>query len=243
MANDKCSSDWAELSLNLLPLIAHKLDDIIDFIRFRAVCKQWRLATNLSDNPPQFPWLMMLEIYRDPHISFLALPSTKIFSIPFELISTRISRRRGTTNKFMLDQKSLLDDHNERFNISLLDQEDHVNDHITIFSLMFNRLGCNVSGSEVVHFPPVGNISEFFNFKLDRLSHFIMHVPYMRYHAHHMERIFLYHYGDTILTTRPHVVVLDDTTRDVVSTISCPEESVNGCWLISARDGVLLVVH
>ncbi|XP_078154575.1 uncharacterized protein LOC144549674 [Carex rostrata] len=239
MANYKCSSvpkGWAELSPNLLPLIAHKLDDIIDFIRLRAVCKQWRLATDLSDNPPQFPWLMILESYRNPNISFFALPSTKIFSIPFDFISTKISRG---SNEFMLDKKHVGGFHNEHSNISLLDQEDYVNDHITIFSLMVNRLGCNVSGGDAVHFPPVGNISEFFAFKSNQLSE--MHVPYMRYLAHHMERIFLYHYGDT--TTRPHVVVLHDTTRDVVSTISCPNESVHGCWLISTRDGVLLVVH
>ncbi|KAF3335378.1 F-box protein [Carex littledalei] len=92
MANDKCSvpKDWAELNLDLLPLIAHKLGDIIDFIRFRAVCKQWRLATNLSDNPPQFPWLMMLELNRNSNISFHAIPSDNFFSIN-ELVTTKIS--------------------------------------------------------------------------------------------------------------------------------------------------------
>ncbi|KAF3330081.1 F-box protein [Carex littledalei] len=87
MAN-KCSSvpkfDWAELNLDLLPFIAHKLGDAIDFIRFRAVCKKWRSATNLSDKPPQLPWLMMLTKYHDmAEVCFHALPSGKIFSLSF----------------------------------------------------------------------------------------------------------------------------------------------------------------
>lgn len=64
MAN-KCSSvpkfDRAELSPDLLPFIAHKLGDAIDFICFRAMCKKWRLA----------------------EVCFHALPSGKIFFFSF----------------------------------------------------------------------------------------------------------------------------------------------------------------
>lgn len=56
--------DWAELNSNLLHLIVKKLGDISNFIRFRAVCKKWRLAAPTSDPPPQLPWL--LRCHHDP---------------------------------------------------------------------------------------------------------------------------------------------------------------------------------
>lgn len=50
--------DWAELIPDILFLIVKKLGDISNFIRFRAVCKTWRLAAPTSDPPPQLPCLL-----------------------------------------------------------------------------------------------------------------------------------------------------------------------------------------
>ncbi|KAJ3679997.1 hypothetical protein LUZ60_016275 [Juncus effusus] len=50
--------NWAEVHPDLLHLIAKKLGDISNFIRFRAVCKKWRSAARLSDPPPQLPWFL-----------------------------------------------------------------------------------------------------------------------------------------------------------------------------------------
>ncbi|KAJ3686900.1 hypothetical protein LUZ61_016064 [Rhynchospora tenuis] len=51
---------WSELPSELLYLIAKKLPDLVDFIRFCAVCSTWRSSVALSDRPHQFPWLLEL---------------------------------------------------------------------------------------------------------------------------------------------------------------------------------------
>ncbi|KAF3331379.1 putative Kinase [Carex littledalei] len=50
--------DWAELNIELLHLISKKMESLSNFIIFRAVCKNWRLATDLTDAPAQLPWLI-----------------------------------------------------------------------------------------------------------------------------------------------------------------------------------------
>ncbi|KAJ3691115.1 hypothetical protein LUZ61_020279 [Rhynchospora tenuis] len=50
--------DWAELNHDLLRQIAKKVTDLSDFVRFRAVCKQWRSAVHPSDLPPQLPYFI-----------------------------------------------------------------------------------------------------------------------------------------------------------------------------------------
>ncbi|XP_078162221.1 uncharacterized protein LOC144557509 [Carex rostrata] len=71
--------DWAELNSDLLHLIVKKLGDISNFIRFRVVCKKWRLAAPTSDPPPQLPWF--LGCHHDPKIKpyrlFYSLYSNK----------------------------------------------------------------------------------------------------------------------------------------------------------------------
>lgn len=52
--------DWTELLPELIQIIAKKLPDLLDFIRFRATCKTWLFSTPLSDPPPQFPWFLEL---------------------------------------------------------------------------------------------------------------------------------------------------------------------------------------
>ncbi|KAJ4775238.1 F-box domain-containing protein [Rhynchospora pubera] len=50
--------NWAELNPDLLCQIAKKVSDISDFIRLRAVCKQWRSAVHPSNLPPQLPYFI-----------------------------------------------------------------------------------------------------------------------------------------------------------------------------------------
>ncbi|KAJ3691114.1 hypothetical protein LUZ61_020278 [Rhynchospora tenuis] len=60
--------DWAELNHDLLRQIAKKLTDLSDFVRFRAVCKQWRSAVHPSDLPPQLPYF--IQCIRSSNSSF-----------------------------------------------------------------------------------------------------------------------------------------------------------------------------
>ncbi|KAJ3686313.1 hypothetical protein LUZ61_015477 [Rhynchospora tenuis] len=57
--------DWSELPWDLIHIIAKKLPDIVDFIRFRAVCKTWRSSAPVSDPPHQLPWI--LELFERKH--------------------------------------------------------------------------------------------------------------------------------------------------------------------------------
>ncbi|KAJ3672408.1 hypothetical protein LUZ60_007129 [Juncus effusus] len=53
--------NWAELNPDLLRIIAKKLGDISNFVRFRVVCKRWRLVVGPRDCPPQLPWFLEWE--------------------------------------------------------------------------------------------------------------------------------------------------------------------------------------
>lgn len=59
-----CSSNWPDLSPDLLRLIYKKLYDTFDFINFRAVCKSWLAAAPLSEHPPQFPYVLERKNFR-----------------------------------------------------------------------------------------------------------------------------------------------------------------------------------
>ncbi|KAJ3691106.1 hypothetical protein LUZ61_020270 [Rhynchospora tenuis] len=50
--------DWAELNPDILCQIAKKVTDLSDFVRLRAVCKQWRSVVHPSHLPPQLPYLI-----------------------------------------------------------------------------------------------------------------------------------------------------------------------------------------
>jgi Protein of unknown function (DUF295) len=50
--------DWADLNPELLHLISKKLEDLSNFIRFRAVCKQWRSTADPADPPPLLPLIL-----------------------------------------------------------------------------------------------------------------------------------------------------------------------------------------
>ncbi|XP_078167188.1 uncharacterized protein LOC144561957 [Carex rostrata] len=248
LKNCSVSKDWAKLSPDLLPLITHKLGDIIDFIQFRAVCKQWRLATNLSDNPPQFPWLMMVKLGRNSNISFHALPSSKMISGPFlEYITISCYPRRS--NEFMIEEKDEKDS-------SLL--VDKFPTHV--FPLTINKLGHNmISGcDQVINLSvPVGNISKFLYTLLSgKMKRLVVVVPMGKFFAHCRRRNFNFKFattGKTLSTivnvsdrygahTEQVVDVSDGLTGKVLSTISCPVEGTCDSCLISTRNGLLILV-
>ncbi|KAJ4775236.1 F-box protein skip23 [Rhynchospora pubera] len=76
--------DWAELNPDLLHHIAKNLRDISDFIRFRAVCRQWRSAVHPCDLPQQLPcfinWKQKSSTSYD--IQFCRLFSEKVHTVP-----------------------------------------------------------------------------------------------------------------------------------------------------------------
>ncbi|PIN01803.1 hypothetical protein CDL12_25689 [Handroanthus impetiginosus] len=53
--------DWSDLPPELLQIIATNLQTLRDYIRFRAVCQNWRSAASLNPRhlPLEFPWLML----------------------------------------------------------------------------------------------------------------------------------------------------------------------------------------
>ncbi|XP_078170549.1 F-box protein SKIP23-like [Carex rostrata] len=75
--------NWSELPEDILHLFSKKLPDISDFIRFRAVCKSWRLAALVNDPPPQLPWLLehRLQHRGNAIIRFYCLSSSKVHTI------------------------------------------------------------------------------------------------------------------------------------------------------------------
>ncbi|XP_043713803.1 F-box protein SKIP23 [Telopea speciosissima] len=58
---EAAAADWCQLQLDLLGMIAQKLNIYIDYLRFRAVCVNWR--SGVPKRPPhlpsQLPWLML----------------------------------------------------------------------------------------------------------------------------------------------------------------------------------------
>ncbi|KAJ3672495.1 hypothetical protein LUZ60_007216 [Juncus effusus] len=75
--------DWSELSPDLLRLIAKRLGEISNFVRFRVVCKHWRSAVLPCDLPPQLPWFLLAKKLDAPssEIKFYSLYSNKIHTV------------------------------------------------------------------------------------------------------------------------------------------------------------------
>ncbi|KAJ4791774.1 F-box SKIP23-like protein (DUF295) [Rhynchospora pubera] len=107
----EASMNWSDLPPELLHLISKKLYDIIEFMRFRAVCKQWRYATLLSDPPPQVPWLVdnaPLEVIGEEKMTVRSLFSDKTHTIhvpakgPFWALSTGYLLAKKDEHSFSL---------------------------------------------------------------------------------------------------------------------------------------------
>ncbi|KAJ3691385.1 hypothetical protein LUZ61_020549 [Rhynchospora tenuis] len=86
MSEEEKEKDWSELPAELIHLIAKKLPDLLNFIRFRAVCKTWHSSAPLSDPPCQLPWLLELfhpESTLERRQRFFSISSGEILTIPF----------------------------------------------------------------------------------------------------------------------------------------------------------------
>lgn len=185
------------------------------------------LLALLSDGAtPRLPWLMPLKWDDMPTICFHALPSCKTFSIPFPG-ALRMKYNYPGSNEFLLEER--------------IDEDNYDDECATsIFHLKLDRLGRNMRDRELLPLPPVVNWPKFLNFRPEESKRPAMIVPSMRYLAHHEQIIFTYETAYGIMPK--HIVVIDDGTKEIVSTVPCPKEHLANCYLISTRDGLLMIV-
>lgn len=82
---DRCFSDekllvnWDFIDINLLELVAKELD-VIDYIRFRAVCKTWR-SISIIPAGPLLPWLITRCDRVDGRLFYISFTDDKLHSI------------------------------------------------------------------------------------------------------------------------------------------------------------------
>ncbi|XP_078161845.1 F-box/kelch-repeat protein At1g64840-like [Carex rostrata] len=84
--------DWAELNPDILRLIAKKVGDISNFIRFRAVCKYWRLVVPLSNLPQQLPYFIQ---FKRKSASSFDIQFGSLFANITHTLSVQISQLKG----------------------------------------------------------------------------------------------------------------------------------------------------
>ncbi|KAJ4787167.1 F-box domain-containing protein [Rhynchospora pubera] len=84
VAKEALERDWSSLLPDVL--VARNLNEICDFVHFRAVCKVWRSSTPVTELPPQFPWI--IEEHINPYyesdseiIRFYSMHFDKIYTI------------------------------------------------------------------------------------------------------------------------------------------------------------------
>ena len=71
------SGPWSDLPPDIVLLILELLH-LVDRIRFRAVCKNWRLAPIQYIQPDKLPWIMNYWFWNDPTMCSLSEPSRKL---------------------------------------------------------------------------------------------------------------------------------------------------------------------
>ncbi|XP_078173695.1 F-box protein KIB4-like [Carex rostrata] len=73
--------EWSELLPDMLHLVSKRLPDLCDFIRFRAVCKNWHSESPVSDPPPQLPWLLTRPTAFENQLQFYSLSHDKFLTL------------------------------------------------------------------------------------------------------------------------------------------------------------------
>ncbi|KAJ3679855.1 hypothetical protein LUZ60_016133 [Juncus effusus] len=73
--------DWSSLPPELLRLVSNKLSDLAHFIRFRAVCHNWRSAAQTSDPPPQLPWFLETHEFDAAELRFYSVFSGEVLTV------------------------------------------------------------------------------------------------------------------------------------------------------------------
>lgn len=84
--------DWAELNPDILRLIAKKVGDISNFIRFRAVCKYWRSVVPPSNLPQQLPYVIQ---FKRKSASSFDIQFGSLFANITHTLSIQISQLKG----------------------------------------------------------------------------------------------------------------------------------------------------
>ncbi|KAJ4759145.1 F-box protein SKIP23 [Rhynchospora pubera] len=79
---EKSNVDWSGFPSDLLFVISQRLSELSDFIRFRSVCKNWRLSAPRSVSPPQLPWLIKFYCMKITYVSSLSSCKDLIIEVP-----------------------------------------------------------------------------------------------------------------------------------------------------------------
>lgn len=101
------SVDWSDLQPELIEAIGKKLKVHKDYVRFRAVCSNWRRSTSKTPKhlPCQLPWLMLPQSSnqnRQSHLrSFFSLSDNKIHRLSLPEASN-IRRRCGSSHGWLV---------------------------------------------------------------------------------------------------------------------------------------------
>ncbi|XP_043692876.1 F-box protein At2g26160-like [Telopea speciosissima] len=95
---------WSLLQEDIVELIAKKLTFILDFTRFSAVCRSWKLDESKRKRllAPQLPLLMLIEGVKDGGMTcnYYSLPEDKIFE--FKLPEAHGNRCVGSTDGWVV---------------------------------------------------------------------------------------------------------------------------------------------
>ncbi|KAF3339506.1 F-box protein [Carex littledalei] len=104
------SSNWPDLSPDLLRVIYRKLYDTFDFINFRAVCKSWLAAAPLSEHPPQLPFILERESFLGSEIKLYSLHTGKTCRI--QVPEARNKLFFGQSQGYLVTHKSACSNNN-----------------------------------------------------------------------------------------------------------------------------------
>ncbi|XP_058776648.1 F-box protein SKIP23-like [Vicia villosa] len=89
---------WAELPEDMIESISKKLTSSVDYVRYRCVCRSWRLSTPEAPLhlPTQHPWLMI------SHQSFFDLSTNKIHQLNLAPHSSRRTCIYGSSHGWLV---------------------------------------------------------------------------------------------------------------------------------------------
>ncbi|KAK3161109.1 hypothetical protein QOZ80_1BG0071960 [Eleusine coracana subsp. coracana] len=88
--------DWAGLPRDMLECISNRLDDPEDFISFRFVCSQWRMAIKRDGHALFHPWILKSdEVGVEGNVVFDCLNSEKVREIHVQALKGRKTRLVG----------------------------------------------------------------------------------------------------------------------------------------------------
>lgn len=97
--------DWSELPPELLHTISTNLTILLDYVRFRSVCVNWRLSAPKTPThlPCQLPWLMLPKsrTQNTHRRGFYSLSDNKVYFLNLPEVSNR-RRRCGSSHGWLV---------------------------------------------------------------------------------------------------------------------------------------------